>query len=102
MIAAFAAAVLAIVVALYGSLVALAFDEEAARVAGVPADGLALTLVVALVVVEGMSTIGRRGCPDCEQPPGYAVARVSGRRVQRCSGLFVAFHAHLVPGAASS
>jgi zinc transport system permease protein len=52
MIAALAAVVLAIVTVLYRPLVALAFDEEAARVTGVPTDGLVLvlTLVVALVV----------------------------------------------------
>ena len=52
--------VLAIVLALYGPLVAIAFDEEAARVSGLPTDGLVLTLtlVVALMVVGGMYAIG--------------------------------------------
>jgi zinc transport system permease protein len=55
-----AAAVVVVVVALYPRLVAMAFDEEAARVAGVPTNRmvLALTLMVALVVVGGMSSIG--------------------------------------------
>lgn len=59
-IAALAAAVVALTAALYPRLVALAFNEEAARVSGVPTDRivLALTLMVALVVVGGMSSIG--------------------------------------------
>ena len=53
-------AVAALVLALYGPLVAVAFDESAARVAGVPVNGmvLALTLLVALTVVGGMYAIG--------------------------------------------
>lgn len=52
--------VLVLVLALYGPLVAIAFDEEAARVSGLPTDGLVLTLtlVVALMVVGGMYAIG--------------------------------------------
>ncbi len=59
-VVALALVVLVAVVALYGPLVALAFDESAARVAGVPVDGLVLTLtlVVALVVVGGMYALG--------------------------------------------
>ncbi len=59
-IVALAVAVVVVTVALYPRLVAMAFDEEAARVAGVPTDRmvLALTLMVALVVVGGMSSIG--------------------------------------------
>jgi len=55
-----AAAVVLVVVLLYPQLVAMAFDEAAARAAGVPTQGLvlALTLLVALVVVGGMSSIG--------------------------------------------
>ncbi|MDQ3974140.1 MAG: metal ABC transporter permease, partial [Actinomycetota bacterium] len=57
---ALSAAVLAVVVAAYRPLLALCFDEAAARVSGVPTEGLALTLtlVVALVVVGGMHAIG--------------------------------------------
>ena len=52
--------VLVLVLALYGPLVAIAFDEDAARVSGLPTDGLVLTLtlVVALMVVGGMYAIG--------------------------------------------
>jgi zinc transport system permease protein len=52
--------VLLVVVALYGPLLSLAFDEQAARVSGVPTDGLtlALTLLVGLIVVGGMNVIG--------------------------------------------
>lgn len=55
-----AAAVVALTLVLYPRLVALAFDEQAARVSGVPTDRivLGLTLMVALVVVGGMSSIG--------------------------------------------
>ena len=59
-IAGLCAAVLAIITALYGPLVSIAFDEPAARVSGVPTDGLQLTLtiVVALIVVGGMYALG--------------------------------------------
>ena len=59
-IVSLALAVVAVTVALYPRLVALAFDEQAARVAGVRTDRMvmALTLMVALVVVGGMSSIG--------------------------------------------
>ena len=48
------------VVALYGPLVSIAFDEDAATVSGVPTNGLVLTLtlIVALTVVGGMHAIG--------------------------------------------
>lgn len=53
-------AVLAIIAVLYGPLVSVAFDEQAARVGGVPTDALALvlTMVVGLTVVGGMYAIG--------------------------------------------
>lgn len=59
-IAGLAAVVVLLIVALYPRLVALAFDEPAARVAGVRTDRLvlALTLMVSLVVVGGMTSIG--------------------------------------------
>jgi zinc transport system permease protein len=59
-IVALAAAVVVLTVALYPRLVALAFDEQAAKVSGVATDRMvmALTLMVALVVVGGMSSIG--------------------------------------------
>lgn len=59
-IVALSGAVVVVTVLLYPRLVALAFDEQAARVAGVPTDRLVmvLTLMVALVVVGGMSSIG--------------------------------------------
>ena len=60
LIAALAAVVVALTAVLYPRLVALAFNEEAARVSGVATDRivLALTLMVSLVVVGGMSSIG--------------------------------------------
>jgi zinc transport system permease protein len=113
-VGALALAVLAVVVALYGPLVALAFDEEAARVGGVPADGLALTLtlVVALVVVGGMSTIGLLQISAMMVIPIAAAARVAGSyrgtlllgsaagAASAVIGLFVAFYADVAPGAA--
>ncbi|MEE1622892.1 metal ABC transporter permease [Zafaria sp. J156] len=59
-VAALATAVALALAFLYRQLVALAFDEAAARASGVPTTGLvmALTVLVALVVVAGMSTIG--------------------------------------------
>ncbi len=55
-----AGVVLLTVVGLYGPLVAIAFDEDAAKVSGVPTDPLVLTLtlVIALTVVGGMYAIG--------------------------------------------
>lgn len=59
-IAALALVVLAAVTVLYPRLVAVAFDEEAARVAGVRTHRVVvvLTVVVALVVVGGMQALG--------------------------------------------
>jgi zinc transport system permease protein len=59
-IAALATAVTLALALLYRQLVALAFDEPSARVAGVPVRLLtvALTILVALVVVAGMSAVG--------------------------------------------
>jgi zinc transport system permease protein len=59
-VTALAAAVVVVVTVLYPQLLALAFDESAARAAGVPTQGLvlALTVLVSLVVVGGMSSIG--------------------------------------------
>jgi zinc transport system permease protein len=59
-VAGLALLVLLIVLTLYRPLVAIAFDEDAARVSGVRTDALvmALTLLVALTVVGGMYAIG--------------------------------------------
>lgn len=59
-ILALCAVVAAVVLALYGPLVAISFDESAARVSGVPTDAvmLVLTIVVALIVVGGMQALG--------------------------------------------
>lgn len=52
--------VLLITAVVYRQLVAIAFDEASAKVAGIPTQALTLvlTLMVALVVVAGMTTIG--------------------------------------------
>ena len=59
-IAALAATAAAAIVVLYRPLVAVAFDEEAARVSGIRTDrlSLALTILVALLVVGGMPAVG--------------------------------------------
>ena len=59
-VVALALVVLILVLALYGPLVSIAFDEDAATVSGVPTTGLilTLTLIVALTVVGGMHAIG--------------------------------------------
>lgn len=59
-IAALAAGALLVVAVAYRRLVAVAFDEQAARVAGVHTERLiqVLTVVVAVVVVAGMRAIG--------------------------------------------
>ena len=59
-VSALAVVVVLAILLLYPQLVAMAFDEAAARAAGVRTQGLvlALTLLVALVVVGGMSSIG--------------------------------------------
>jgi zinc transport system permease protein len=113
-VVALAGAVLAVIVTLYRPLVALAFDEHAARVSGLPVDGLvlALTLVVALVVVGGMSTLGLLLIAAMMVVPVAAAARVT--RSYRTTmvvaaavgagsavvGLLAAFYADLTPGAA--
>jgi zinc transport system permease protein len=103
-----------IVVALYGPLVAIAFDEAAARVSGVPVSGLALslTVVVALLVVGGMYAIGLLLISAMMVVPVGAAARLA--RSYRATlvlasgigtasaviGLLVAFYADATPGAA--
>ena len=59
-IAALSVAVASAVALVYRQLVALAFDEPSARVAGVPVRRLtvSLTVLVALVVVAGMTAVG--------------------------------------------
>ena len=113
-IAALSAAVLVVVLGLYGPLVALAFDESAARVSGIRVDRLvlALTLVVALVVVGGMSTIGLLLVSALMVVPTVAAAQLAtsyrGTLVMASAigsasavgGLLLAFVADLTPGAA--
>ena len=78
-IAGLAAAVVATVALLYRPLVALAFDEEAARVAGVRTDrlSLALTLLVAGMVVSGMPAVGLLLVSAMMVVPVAAAARVA-------------------------
>lgn len=113
-IAVLALAVVALVSALYGPLVALAFDEPAARVSGLPTQALvlALTLVVALVVVGGMGTIGLLLISALMVVPVAAAAQVAASYrgtlllgsaigvLSAVMGLFAAFVLDLAPGAA--
>jgi len=113
-VTALAGAVVVIVIALYPQLVALAFDEAAARVAGVPTQGLvlALTVVVALVVVAGMSSIGLLLISAMMVIPVATAAQVASSyratlllasaigAASAVIGLLVAFYANAPTGAA--
>jgi zinc transport system permease protein len=106
------AAVLLIVLVLYGPLVSVAFDEQAARVGGVPTDGLVLTLtiLVALTVVGGMYAIGLLLVAAMMVVPVAAASQVAssyrGTMVlasligigSAAAGLTAAFHVDLTPG----
>lgn len=108
------AATLVVLLALYGPLVSLAFDEQAARVSGVPTDGLvlALTVIVGLIVVGGMNAIGLLLIAAMMIIPVAAASQVArsyrgtmaiASAISACSaliGLTVAFHADYTPGAA--
>lgn len=107
------AATLALVLLLYGPLVSMAFDEQAARVSGVPVDGLVLglTVLVALIVVGGMNAIGLLLIAAMMIVPVAAASQVarsyrgtmgSAALVGGSSalvGLTVAFYADYTPGA---
>jgi zinc transport system permease protein len=106
------AVVLLIVLALYGPLLSVAFDEQAARVGGVPTDGLVLTLtvLVALTVVGGMYAIGLLLVAAMTVVPVAAASQIA--RSYRgtmalasaigigsaASGLTASFYADLTPG----
>jgi zinc transport system permease protein len=105
-------AVLAIIMALYGPLLSMAFDEQAARVGGVPTDALSLvlTIVVALIVVGAMRAIGLLLVAGMMVVPVAAAAQVA--RSYRgtlllasaigagsaIAGLSFAFYADFTPG----
>jgi zinc transport system permease protein len=113
-VVALAGAVVVIVTVLYPQLVALAFDEPAARVAGVPTQGLVLvlTVVVALVVVGGMSSIGLLLISAMMVIPVATAAQVTSSyratlllasaigAASAVTGLLVAFYANAPTGAA--
>jgi zinc transport system permease protein len=106
--------VLLVVLALYGPLLSVAFDEQAARVSGVPVDGLALalTVVVGLTVVGGMYAIGLLLVAAIMVVPVAAASRVTRSyhgtmglasavgAFSALTGLTVAFHLDVAPGAA--
>lgn len=105
--------VLAVVLVLYGALVAVAFDEQAARASGVPTDALALalTVVVALTVVGGMYAIGLLLVAAMMVVPVAAASRVTSSyrgtmlaasgigAASAVAGLTFAFYANYAPGA---
>jgi zinc transport system permease protein len=112
-IVALSAAVLAVVALLYGPLLAIAFDEQAARVGGVPTSALSLvlTVVVGLMVVGGMYAIGLLLVAAMMVVPVAAASQVAGSyratmalasavgALSAVAGLVVAFVADLAPGA---
>ncbi len=112
-IVALAGTVCVIVLALYGPLVAAAFDESAARVSGVPTDKLALvlTIVVGLIVVGGMYALGLLLVAAMMVVPVAAASQLArsyrgtmalGAAIGGSSaiiGLTLAFYADLTPGA---
>ena len=112
-VTALAAAVVLVVTVLYPQLVALAFDEAAARAAGVPTQGLvlALTVLVALVVVGGMSSIGLLLISAMMVVPVATAAQVTSSyratlwlasaigAVSAVAGLLIAFYANAPTGA---
>ncbi len=114
-VVALAGAVVVIVTLLYPQLVALAFDEPAARVTGVPTQGLVLvlTVVVALVVVGGMSSIGLLLISAMMVIPVATAAQVTRSyratlwlasaigAASAVTGLLVAFYADAPTGAAT-
>ena len=104
--------VLVIVLLLYGPLVSIAFDEEAARVSGVPTNALVLTLtlVVALTVVGGMYAIGLLLVSAMMIVPVAAAAQVAASYRQTMAiaaaigggsavvGLLLAYYGDATPG----
>lgn len=109
-----AGAVVVVVTLLYPQLVALSFDESAARASGVPTQGivLALTVLVALVVVGGMSSIGLLLISAMMVIPVATAALVASSyrgtlllssaigALSAVTGLLVAFYADAPTGAA--
>lgn len=108
-----ATTVLVVVVALYGQLLALAFDEPAAQVSGVRTTWLAtaLTCVVALIIVGGMYAIGILLVAAMMVVPVVAAAQLTSSYASTMgvaaaigafsavTGLVVAFYADQAPGA---
>ena len=113
-VVALALVVLVLVVALYGPLVSIAFDDDAATVSGVPTSGLilTLTLIVALTVVGGMHAIGLLLVSAMMIVPVAAAAQLASSYRQTMVfaasigaasaviGLVVATYADATPGAA--
>jgi zinc transport system permease protein len=107
------ALVLVALVALYRPLAAIAFDEQAARVSGVPVDGLVqvLTMLVALVIVGGMSLVGLLLVAAMMVVPVAAATQLTSSyrgtmalasavgAVSAVVGLLVAFYVDAAPGA---
>jgi zinc transport system permease protein len=105
--------VLVLIMALYPGLVAVAFDEGAARASGVSVNGLVLTLtlLVSLTVVGGMYAIGLLLVSAMMVVPVAAAAQVASSYRQTMTlasaigagsavvGLTVAYVADLAPGA---
>lgn len=107
------ALVLGLVIALFGPLAAMAFDEEAAQVSGVPTGALvlALTALVALVVVGGMQAVGLLLIAAMMVAPVAAASQVAHSyrgtmaiaaligAASAVTGLLIAFYGDYTPGA---
>jgi zinc transport system permease protein len=108
-----AAVVVLVVGVFYRPLVAAAFDEEAARVSGIPTDrlALALTVVIGLIVVGGMYALGLLLVAAMLVVPVGAAAQVARSYrgtmllaaliggLSALVGLTLAFYVDLTPGA---
>ncbi len=111
---ALAGAVALVVGVTYRQLVAMAFDEPSARVAGVPTRALttALTLLVALTVVAGMTTVGLLLISALMVVPVAAAAQLATSHLGTLGvasavgalsavlGLTASYYADVAPGAA--
>ncbi|EXF23917.1 ABC transporter [Nesterenkonia sp. AN1] len=113
-ITALAGIVLLITAVVYRQLLAMAFDEPSARVAGIPTQALTLllTLMVALIVVAGMTTIGLLLISAMMVVPVAAATQIAGSyratlaiasgigALSAVLGLTTSYYGDFAPGAA--
>ena len=113
-ITALAGVVLLITAVVYRQLLAMAFDEASAKVAGIPTQALTLilTLMVALIVVAGMTTIGLLLISAMMVVPIAAATQIAGSyratlaigsaigALSAVLGLAISYYGDFAPGAA--